>query len=118
MEPAATTEEETSPTLSSSASLDEYRLYAVGNNPKLKALYHQWRAQMERAPQVRALPEPRVSYSEFLREVEHTPTRVDEEEVEMGQVEDPVSARRAADGDRERGDKPGRGVRRRGSRVV
>lgn len=57
-------------TLRADATLDEYRLYAAANNPRLAGLYHQWRAQMERAPQVRALPEPRLSYAEFLVPVE------------------------------------------------
>ena len=52
------------------ATLDAYRLYAARHNPGLKALYQSWRAQAERAPQVRALPEPRFTYTEYLREVE------------------------------------------------
>ncbi len=56
--------------LPSDATLDAYRLYAARNNPGLKALYQSWRAQAERAPQVRALPEPRFTYTEYLREVE------------------------------------------------
>ena len=51
--------------LRSGATLDEFRLYAAAHNPGLRALYQKWRAQVERAPQARALPErrstPRVS---------------------------------------------------------
>ena len=64
--PQGESELEPGPTLSADSTLDAYRLYAVANNPNLEGLYHQWRAQMERAPQVRALPEPRLSYAEFL----------------------------------------------------
>ena len=56
--------------LHSDAALDELRLYAAAHNPGLRALYAQWRAQAERAPQVRALPEPRFTYTEYLRSVE------------------------------------------------
>ncbi len=46
------------------------RLYAAENNPGLSALYEAWRAQAERAPQARALPEARFTYVEYLRSVE------------------------------------------------
>ncbi len=52
------------------ATIDEYRLYAATHNPGLRALYDKWRAQTERAPQARALPEPRFTFTEYLRSVE------------------------------------------------
>ena len=52
------------------ATLDAYRIYAARHNPGLEALYQSWRAQTERAPQVAALPAPRFTYTEYLREVE------------------------------------------------
>ena len=58
------------PQLRSRAALDEFRLYAAAHNPGLRALYQRWQAQAERAPQVRALPEPRFTYTEYLRSVE------------------------------------------------
>lgn len=56
--------------LRSGAPLDEYRRYAAAHNPGLRALYQMWRAQAERTPQARALPEPRFTFTEYLRSVE------------------------------------------------
>ncbi len=63
------------------ATLDDYRLFAAENNPKLRALYHEWRAMSERSAQARSLPEPRVTYSEYLRSVE---TRTGPQERSVG----------------------------------
>ena len=57
-------------TLRPDGTLDEYRLYAAAHNPGLRALYQRWRAQEERAPQARTLPEPRFTFTEYLRSVE------------------------------------------------
>jgi len=51
-------------------SLRAYRLHAAEHHPGLRAFYYEWQAQTQRAPQVRALPEPRFTYSEYLRSVE------------------------------------------------
>ena len=72
--PRAVEEEES---LAPDATLDEYRLHAAAHNPGLEALFHGWRSAMERVPQARALPAPRFTYTEFLREVE---TRVGPQE--------------------------------------
>lgn len=51
-------------------SLQDYMAYAALNNPALKAAYYRWSAAVEKAPQARALPNPKVSYSHYIREVE------------------------------------------------
>ena len=56
--------------LAPDASLDDYRLFAALNNPGLRALFERWRAQTERVPQVRSLPEPRLTYTEFVESIE------------------------------------------------
>lgn len=66
----AGTGEQERPALGPDATLDDYRRHAVLSNPGLRALHHEWRAARERAPQARALPEPRFGYTEFLQEVE------------------------------------------------
>lgn len=69
------------PKIDEGATLADYRLHAALNNPGLEALYHDWQAARERAPQARSLPEPRLSYTEFLEEVE---TRVGPQERKFG----------------------------------
>jgi outer membrane protein TolC len=59
------------------ASLDEWLLHAERQNPGLKAAFHYWQAAAEKIPQVRALPDPRLSYAYFVRNVE---TRVGPQE--------------------------------------
>lgn len=50
--------------------LSEYLAYAALNNPALRTAYYRWSAAVEKAPQARALPNPTVSYSHYIREVE------------------------------------------------
>ena len=50
--------------------LDGLRRQAFEGNRKLRALFYAWQAQSERATQARALPSPRLSYTEFLEEIE------------------------------------------------
>ncbi|MDT8390853.1 MAG: TolC family protein [Lentisphaeria bacterium] len=58
------------PTLDQSASLEDYLAYAALNNPGLRAAHDRWRAAMEKIPQAKSLPDPRLSYSYYVREVE------------------------------------------------
>ncbi len=44
--------------------------YALFHSPSVEAAYQRWVAESERLPQVRALPDPRVSFGFFLDEVE------------------------------------------------
>ncbi len=57
-------------TPSANPTLAEYLCIAGLNNPGLKAFYSEWQAELEKIPQVRALPDPRVSYSYYIQEVE------------------------------------------------
>lgn len=54
---------------------------AALNNPGLKAAFHRWRAAVERIPQVRALPNPQLTFAYFIREVE---TRVGPQQGKVG----------------------------------
>jgi outer membrane protein TolC len=58
------------PALDEQATLDDYFRYAALNNPGLEAAFQRWKAAVERLPQVRALPDPRFTYGNYLREVE------------------------------------------------
>lgn len=58
------------PELTESSTLDDYLLYALATNPGLKASYLNWAAAVQQAPQAGALPNPRLGYGYFLRQVE------------------------------------------------
>lgn len=46
--------------LTPNSGLDELIRYALENNPAVAAAFHSWRAAVERVPQARALPDPRL----------------------------------------------------------
>ncbi|MFU8848413.1 MAG: TolC family protein [Opitutales bacterium] len=48
------------------ATVDDLVHYAVENNPSLRAAFERWKAAVERAPQARTLPDPELSYSNFV----------------------------------------------------
>ena len=50
--------------------LDGLLAYAVAHSPRLEAAFNRWKARLERIPQARALPDPRVSYQYFIENVE------------------------------------------------
>ena len=56
-----TTRDDVAP-LGSEATLQDYVDLALARNPRLQAEAHEWRAGLERVPQMRALPDPRVTY--------------------------------------------------------
>lgn len=58
------------PILTAESTLRDYLTYAALNNPGLKSSFERWRASLEEIPQVRALPDPKVSYTRYLEEVE------------------------------------------------
>jgi len=58
-------------------SLLDYLTYAALHNPGLEAAFDRWKAALEQVPQVKALPDPRLTYRYFIREVE---TRVGPQE--------------------------------------
>lgn len=71
----------TLPDLGSDATLDDYIQYALLNNPGVEAAYQRWRAAVERVPQARTLPDPRLTYARYIQEVE---TRVGPQENRLG----------------------------------
>lgn len=50
--------------------LNQYLVIAAENNPGLKARFNDYLASLERVPQVRALPDPQVSFGYFIQPVE------------------------------------------------
>ncbi|MCA9293158.1 MAG: TolC family protein [Phycisphaerales bacterium] len=68
-------------TLLPNASPEDYVRYALMHSPAVEAAYQRWRAATERLPQVRALPDPRLSIGFFLDEVE---TRVGPQQAKLG----------------------------------
>ena len=58
------------PILDNDAELEDYVQYAVLNNPALEAIFTQWKAAIEEIVQAGTLPDPQVSYSYFINEVE------------------------------------------------
>jgi len=55
--------------------------YARANNPGLEAAFRRWKAAIENIPQASKLPEPRVTFSAYLEEVE---TRVGPMQARIG----------------------------------
>tara|TARA_R110002072_G_scaffold42064_13_gene118267 strand:+ start:60095 stop:61345 length:1251 start_codon:yes stop_codon:yes gene_type:complete len=55
--------------------------YALYHSPTVEQAYQQWRVASERLPQVRSLPDPRLSVGFFLDEVE---TRVGPQQAKVG----------------------------------
>lgn len=58
--------------LPADARLDDYVRYAMQHNPDLAAAFYRWRAAVERLPQVRTLPDPRISLALVLDEVDRS----------------------------------------------
>jgi cobalt-zinc-cadmium efflux system outer membrane protein len=69
------------PELDENAALDDYVLYALLNNPGLAADFDRWKAALEKVAPARTLPDPRFTYSNFIREVE---TRVGAQQHKFG----------------------------------
>ena len=63
------------PELRAGSPLADYILYASLSNPGLQAAFHRWTAALDRVPQARALPDPQLSYSVFVRREQVNPTR-------------------------------------------
>ncbi len=59
------------PKLTAQSPLSDYLRYAALNHPPgVEAAFERWRAAVERVPQVKALPDPRFSYTYFIEEIE------------------------------------------------
>lgn len=52
------------------ASLERYVAFGLRNSAQLRAAFESWMASTERVEQVSTLPDPKLSYSEFLEEVQ------------------------------------------------
>jgi len=50
--------------------LSQYLVQAALNNPELEAAFQDWKAALERIPQVKAPPDPKFTFSYFVRSVE------------------------------------------------
>ena len=71
----------TLPELADSASVEDLVDYAALSNPGLRAAYERWTAALEKVAPARALPEPRLTYGYYVREVE---TRVGSQRQRIG----------------------------------
>ncbi|MCP5050701.1 MAG: TolC family protein [bacterium] len=67
--------------LNPDAGLGDYLSLAAENNAGLKAAFEVWKAKLERIPQVKALPNPQLTFSHFIRQVE---TRVGPQRQKIG----------------------------------
>lgn len=67
--------------LSADASLEQTLAHAARHNAAVQAAEHRWRAAIEKVPQARGWPDPRLSYGYFLENVE---TRVGPQEHRIG----------------------------------
>ena len=56
--------------LAEDSGLNAYLAYAAQNNAGLEAAFNRWKGAMERAPQVKELPDPRFSYRYYVHEIE------------------------------------------------
>ena len=74
-------DEAAAPTLSATASPDDFVRYALYHSPAVEAAYQRWLAAAERLPQARALPDPRLNVGFFLDEVE---TRTGPQQARVG----------------------------------
>jgi len=63
------------------SSLEEMLIYAALNNPELRAAFEEWKASLEKVPQLRSLPDPKLQYGYFIRKVE---TRVGAQRQKFG----------------------------------
>jgi len=62
--------EEKLPELTEKSTLSDYIAFAALNNPGLKAAFLNWKAALEKIPQVTTLPDPRFTYAYYIQEVE------------------------------------------------
>ena len=58
------------PQLGEDSQLRDYLAYAALHSPELQSAFSAWKAALERVPQVRALPDPRFTYRNYIEAVE------------------------------------------------
>lgn len=56
--------------LGEGAQLSDYLTYAAMHSPELESAFAAWKASLERVPQVTALPDPRLTYRNYIEAVE------------------------------------------------
>lgn len=69
------------PEINENTTLDDYVIYAMLNNPGLRAAFDRWQAALERVTPARTLPDPHFTYANYIQEVE---TRVGAQEQKFG----------------------------------
>ena len=70
-----------SPVLDKKSTIDDYVGYALLNNPGLKGLYEKWQAALDRVEPARTLPDPKLTFGDYIKEVE---TRVGPQKYAIG----------------------------------
>lgn len=58
------------PVFDPDGSIDDYIIYALKNNPDLKAAFYDWRSELEKAGEAAYLPDPVLSFGYFIESVE------------------------------------------------
>lgn len=58
------------PEITGQSTLEDLIQYASLNHPGLRAQFEAWKADLQKIPQVRALPDPRLNYGYFIRSIE------------------------------------------------
>ena len=58
------------PDLDEKSTLDDYIRYALLNNPGLRASFERWKASLESVEPASTLPDPKFTYSNYIKEVE------------------------------------------------
>ena len=67
--------------LDKNSTLDDYIRYALVNNPGLEAAYEKWQAAMEKVAPAGTLPDPKMTFGYYIKEVE---TRVGPQKYSVG----------------------------------
>ena len=67
--------------ISKQSTLGDLLAAAALDNPGLKAAFHQWQVALAKVPQVRALPNPQLTFAYFVQEIE---TRVGPQRQKIG----------------------------------
>jgi outer membrane protein TolC len=62
--------EESLPEFWDESGLSDYLTYAALRNAELRGAFEEWKAAMEQIPQVRSLPDPMLTYGQYVRDVE------------------------------------------------
>lgn len=73
----ATADDQQAPASAPMTSLEQAKAYALLHNPGVKAAFERWQSALENIPQAQAFPDPRVSYTYYVENVE---TRVGPQE--------------------------------------